>query len=174
MGRVSLLLALLLAVPARAVEVKGMRVAAEGALDLASCRRRPEKVWTLVKIAFGEIFPLHLKEIEGAMPGRFFPKTMPFAEAYMTKDGHFVRMFCLEGGERRLCPDKRRNMEERAIKATLLRSLPSDVPYDDLYDSETWEITGLGNAQLARAERCWPDLWERTALLVTAIVPPKR
>lgn len=181
MGRVSaagLLVAALfealVAAPAAGGEAVGVRVEASPALDLKACRRRPEKVWALVKLGFGEIFPSHLKEIEGAMPGRFMPKTLPFAERYMTQDGHFIRMYCLEGGGRRLCPEKRRLMEERTLKASLLRSLPSDVPYEDLYDPETWEITALGLAQLERAEACWPDLWERAARLVSAAVPPRR
>ena len=125
-------------------------------------------------MAFSQNFTSLLTEIEGSMPGRFYPGAHVYAERVMTADGHFIRVLC-PGAEGLVpCPEKRERLEARALEVTLLRSLPSGQMYDDLYDPDTWEKTDLGEDTLDKAKDCWPDLKSRVAAAaVDAIKKPR-
>ena len=146
--------------------VSSAAVAAVERVGLAGCRRNPERLWSFVAKAFGQVFAAHLHEIEGAMPGRFIPGADVTARRRLDEDGHFTVILCRGAAGAAPCPERRGPFEGRVIEASLLRSLPGERSHEDLYDPESWEVTALGRETLDEAKRCWPDLKARTAALV--------
>lgn len=79
-------------------------------------------------------------EVEGALPGRFFPSTQTTTLAHADKKGHFLRVTC--GADRIPCPSFRDLLEQRLA---------------------TWELTGAGQTVQQEAKRCRSGIWSELA-----------
>jgi len=115
------------------------------------------RCWALAKAAFGETFAAEKKEVEGALPGRFFPGAWTWALERVGKDGHFLRVEC--GRERRPCPSYRVALERRLMASSFLSSMPLRGPLSDYFSPSSWEVKPPGIAVLKEARTCRPTYW---------------
>jgi len=123
-----------------------------------------KRFWKLAKIAFGMIVTVKKSDIEGALPGRFFPGTLPEALLHPGKDGHFLAIKC--GAAKVPCSGVRDLLEERFAESTLAQSV-SREPENHLFDAKTWELTAEGKTVVEDAKRCRPGIWSELAPFLT-------
>ncbi len=136
-------------------------------LRLEECLK-DRRAWKLSQEAVKQVFPLHLTEVDGAPPGRFFPNTVTYANRFMDQDGHFLRVDCLdEDGAGRPCTAQREVLEDRIFAITALESLPCLDPETPLFDQKSWAPTAAGSDALKRLKTGFPKLWK---LLIAAAV----
>jgi len=129
-----------------------------------------EKSWRLIRIGYSAILPVRLKEIEGAMPGRFIPKAEVVVLLRMKK-GHFLKVTCDAGTDAAAeCPDKRNLLEARVVAAAFLESAPRTHKMEELVRPTTWELTPLGRRTLEKAEADCPDLWARLRAMTESVI----
>ncbi len=152
------------AAPVKKVPVK----ARVETLSLDECLKS-KPCLALIEIGFNQVYPLHLKEAEGAMPDRFFKGALTFALREPDAGGHFLKVVCAANPRQdpSPCASYRDPLEERLLSATLLQALPIGIPKPRLYDGETWVPTALGKACVAKVKNEAPELWDR-------LLPKKR
>ena len=133
-----------------------------------------ERSWGLIRMAYAQILPTRLKEIEGSRRGHFFAKAD--ASALKTpENGHFLRVICDAGGKKPArCDGKRDLLEARVMAATFLESAPRTHKPEELFDAATFELTPLGLAMMNKAEKKCPDLWQRLKVMTVGGVWPRR
>jgi hypothetical protein len=131
-----------------------------------------ERSWRIIEEGYPMLLKGRLTEVEGAMPGRFFPKTNVFALDHVSK-GHFLKVVCLEK-KPRPCPEKRTVLEARIVAATFLEAAPRTVQLHDLFDPESFALTPLGESTLAKAEAAYPDLWPRLKRMTERAIGTKK
>lgn len=114
--------------------------------------------WGALQQTFGQVFGLKKVEIEGALPGRFFPGTLAWAMPEPDKDGRFLTVEC--GAARVPCRENAEVLERRLLAASLLSALPLPPPPTLYFDPRTWEVRGPGVQALVEAKQCRPTLWD--------------
>ncbi len=135
------------------------------ALGICECVK-DSRCWGLTKTFFAQVVDVKKKEVEGALPGRYFPRTETWALYSADKDGHFLRVTC--GPARAPCASYRDQLEWRLVASALLKVLPHRAVDDRLFHPVTWIITAEGEAALSEAKRCRPGLWSDLAPALTA------
>jgi hypothetical protein len=112
--------------------------------------------WSLVIEGFDLRFKQALREVEAAQPGRFFPKSQPFALEKPDAQGNFLTMAggCGPSG----CEEQRDELQKRVVFSSLLSVLPPARPAGALYHPGTWELTAKGDAVVAELRRCRPGV----------------
>lgn len=138
------------------------------------CGSREEKAeWKLTLMGFAQLLPLSIREVDGALEGRFFPKTTTFALTTLEGGKHFIRLRCRDISDKE-CGKDRDEVEFRAVAVTLLRVIGKTPDQDSLYDPRTWELRPLGQRKIEELKKCHPDLWERLSAVVLAGLSPKK
>lgn len=126
-------------------------------------------------MAVGEVVGAHLREVEGAAPGRFFPETVTFVLRRMDEEGNFLTVLCILKDRRQVpCPDKRDKLQKRFLDASALQAIPAGEPKERLFNQMTWKKTARGAELLAKLQRHYPDFWARMARIVTTSVGAPR
>lgn len=144
---------LLLSPPASAAP----RTAAADKPTLCGCLRS-RVCWGAVRESFGQVFSLKKTEIEGALPGRFFPGTLAWAMPEADKEGRFLTVEC--GAARVPCRENAETLERRLLAVSLLSALPLPPPPTLYFDPRTWEVRGPGMQALVEAKQCRPTVWD--------------
>lgn len=130
-------------------------------LGLCRCAKQ-SFCWSLMMSAYRRTVKLELDEIEAAFPNRFFPDSMASALGKPDAEGNFVSVRC--GADRQPCDDKRDELEKRVMLSSFLAVAGSDKKQDgELFDPETWEIRGSGQALMSKAKKCRPGLMRELA-----------
>jgi hypothetical protein len=122
------------------------------------------RCWKVAMQIDAKLVGLHQEEVEKAMPNRFFHDTVTFTMRHPSSDGHFLIVKCLPN--RRLCPDRRDVLEERLIKASILESLPMNLPEGALYDPTTFKISPAGEKAFSALKLCRKTLLDELAAVV--------
>jgi hypothetical protein len=136
-------------------------------LTLDDCLLSPT-CWGMTKHAFVISFKLHLREMDGSEPGRFFDNTLVFALDKMDEDLHFTKISCIQSPSKTTpCPQFRDVLENRIVPMCLLESLPIEAPHDQLFNPRTWEIKALGKDYLQKVKKRRPHVWSEIAVLVS-------
>lgn len=103
--------------------------------------------------AFGVVNGAFMQEVEGALPGRFFPGTLVWG-LVPPAGGHFLEVNCVVSGTRqRPCPQYQDDMERRFFEAAVLQSLPTAEPKAALFHPLTWEVTSEGRRILEKVRK---------------------
>ena len=128
--------------------------------------------WTLIERGFRQLFALHLREVDGAAPGRFFPATVSFTKSGMDADGRFLQVFCLDAeGQRRPCRAQASVLERRIVEMTLVESLPvQKPPLYALRDPWSWVVTPRAQELIDETKGVYPDLLSRVDRLIRSVV----
>ncbi|MDE2492237.1 MAG: hypothetical protein KGM24_15420 [Elusimicrobia bacterium] len=143
--------AALLALMAAAPAARAAAPKAPGSPSAAACAcERSERCWKLVETVYPKIVEAELKEVDGAMPDRFFRGATTFALRRPDRRGHFLKVSC----PRTSCVGKRDELQQRLIYTSLLSSLPLNAPKGTLYDPMTWRLTDAGRETISAARRC--------------------
>lgn len=127
------------------------------------CAANP-RCWGIAMAGFAQKAGIAKTEVEGALPGRFFPAAWTFALRKPTTDGHFLLVQC--GPERRPCEDKRDELERRLIVSRFVTSLPLYEPEETLADPVSWVPTDRGEAVWAEVKQCRKGFLEEVAVVV--------
>lgn len=126
----------------------------------------PALNWNITATGFLSVFKVRGREIESAVPGRFFPGTVAFALGRMDDTGHYLMLNC---GSSSSCGGKRDELEDRMVYATLLEVVRTPkATKDQLYNARTWELTPLGKKYIEKLRKRYPDLPLRLGRLVAA------
>jgi hypothetical protein len=121
--------------------------------------------WGVAKTAFALIVSTKKREVEGALPGRFFPGTQTATLHRPDKNGHFLRV--TRGSDRVSFESARDLLEQRLAFSSLVQSV-SPEPESALFSPTTWALTGAGDAAQQEAKRCRPGLWSELAPTLTS------
>lgn len=150
------LVVLMLGLSARLAMAQPQRV------ELGPCDCARSKVcWSAVLEAFTIRSGQSRAEVDGALPGRFFPSTETFALEKPDRQGNFLSVTC--GPGRTPCGERRSELQRRLIFASLLSSLPLSRPEGALYHPRSWTLTDEGETEIARLRRCKPEMLDELA-----------
>jgi hypothetical protein len=126
----------------------------------------PALNWGLTSTGFVEVFRERNRELESAVPNRFFPGSVAFALGRIDDSGHYLMLKCSAGGD---CGGRRDALENRLVYSTLLEVVSTPkVTKDQLYNASTWELTPLGVKYIEKLRKRYPDLPARLARLLGA------
>jgi len=110
----------------------------------------------LAMSAYLENVDTALREVDGALPNRFFPESDASALGKPDAQGDFLRVTC--GPKRAECTDKRDELEKRLIYTSFFSVLPVDQRKGLNFDPMTWAITDTGQKLMKEARRCRPAI----------------
>jgi hypothetical protein len=115
-----------------------------------------QRCYGLVMSAYVENTDTALREIDGALPNRFFPDSNASTLGRPDAQGDFLSVTC--GASRVRCDDKRDELEKRLIYTSFLSALPVDQRKGLNFEPMTWAIAETGQKLMKEARRCKPAI----------------
>ena len=135
--------------------------------DICACSMKA-RCWNVVMHGFDEIVRLSLKEVESALPGRFYLNAASSALRNQDAEGHFLELICRGGSGG--CADKRDELERRMLAGSLLLALPHGLREDKLRNPKTWELTEKGDKIMKELKACRPTVWLDIGVRIPGVI----
>lgn len=118
----------------------------------------------LIVDGFSQTFPLNLRVVASSMPGRFFAGVHADVLDRLGPDGHYLKMGC--GAKLTPCDAGRDALEERLMMVSLIQALPRELPDEELFDPQSFEVRAPGRQLVAQTRRRHPTLMAALAAVV--------